>query len=545
MSAKIFAVFNRFFHYGDAFFSRSGYDIPARKRDMIKRSLFQHSLCLVLAIALLFCAIGPVQAQPQSIVKGKTTVFSPYSLPKTDKTFSRDIPKKMEPLPVQKDVSARNPVPVGHAGPVSPAGNVSPRNGTPLDQRVKDRVLKNLTPVRQFIKGEGTVVFVNLEGGFFGIVADDGSRYLPDTLPSSCRAEGTRVSFRGFLRQDVSTIQMWGKPLRIVSIQPLGEEITAEGTIRYVDLEGGFYGIESSDGTHYLPLNLPENYRIDGLLIAFSARTSPDTPTIQMWGIPVTILSIRAQSQSGGWTRSALNGAWTLESIAREGVLTPANRQKEVTAVFDGKGNVSGTSGCNLYSAPCFVDGHTLKIGKVTSTMMYCPDVSRQFLRQETIYYNLLEQAASWEIRDTSLVIRDAQGREILVFGRQAAREPAPLVEFWRTGGFAGMNDHLAIFSDGTAVLERKEYRSNFTLSRALLESLEADLAALGFDTLAPSYRAPPGSADYFTYRITYQGKTVTADDGAVPPALLPLIWTLTRLVSGNGPDDIIPPAFR
>ncbi|MDH7511097.1 MAG: META domain-containing protein [Methanolinea sp.] len=389
------------------------------------------------------------------------------------------------------------------------------------------------------------MVFVNLEGGFWGIMADDGSRYLPDALPQDCKVNGTKVSFRGFLRQGVSTIQMWGKPLRIVSIQPLGEEITAGGTIRYVDLEGGFYGIESSDGTHYLPLNLPENYRVDGLLIAFSARTSPNTPTIQMWGIPVTILSIRAQSQSGGWGGSSLNGAWTLESLAREGVLTPALRQKEVTAVFDGKGNVSGTSGCNLYSAPYSGEGHTLKIGKVTSTMMYCPDVSRQFLRQETIYYNLLGEAASWEVNGTSLVIRDAQGREILVFGRQAAREPALLIGFWRTGGFAGMNDHLVIFSDGTAVLERKEYRSNFTLSRTLLESLEGDLAASGFGTLAPSYRAPPGSADYFTYRITYQGKTVTADDGAVPPALLPLIRVLTQIVAGNGPDDIIPSAPR
>lgn len=300
MSAKSFAVFNRFFRFVDAFLYRSGYDIPARKRDMVKRSLFQHSLCLVLAIAFLFCAMGPVQAQPQSIVKGKTNVFSSYSLPKTEKAFSSDIPQKVAPLLVRKDGSPRIPIPVGHAGPVSPAGNVFHRNGTPPDQQMKDRVPKNLTPVRHFIKGEGTVVFVNIEGGFFGIVADDGSRYLPDTLPSSCRAEGTRVSFSGFLRQGVSTIQMWGKPLRIVSIQPLGEVIEAEGTIRYVDLEGGFYGIETLNGTHYLPLDLPENYRIDGLLVSFTARTSPGTPTIQMWGIPVTILSIRAQSQSGG-----------------------------------------------------------------------------------------------------------------------------------------------------------------------------------------------------------------------------------------------------
>lgn len=512
---------------------------------MVKRSLFQHSLCLVLAIAFLFSAMGPVQAQSQSIVKGKTNVFSSYSLPKADKIFSSDISQKVAPLPVRKDESPRISIPVGNAGPGSPAGNVLQRNGTPPDQQMKDRVPKDLTMVRKVVSGTGTVVFVDLEGGFFGILADDGSRYLPDALPEDCRVNGTRVSFRGFVRSQASTIQMWGMPLRIISAKALDEKIAGSGTIRYIDPEGGFFGIVAVDETSYLPLNLPKEYEVNGLEVTFTARTSPGIPTIQMGGIPVTILSIQAQSQSGGWGKSSLVGAWTLESIAREGVLTPAIRQKEVTAVFDGKGHVSGTSGCNLYSAPCSVDGHTLKIGKVNSTMMYCPDVSRQFLRQETIYYNLFEQAASWEIRGISLVIKDAQDREILVYERQAAREPFPLVEFWRTGGFAGMNDHLAIFSNGTAILERKEYKSNFTLSRALLESLEGELAASGFKTLAPSYRAPPGSADYFTYRITYQGKTVTADDGSVPSALLPLIGTLTRLVAGNGPDDIIPPAFR
>ncbi|MCQ8894010.1 MAG: META domain-containing protein [Methanolinea sp.] len=512
---------------------------------MIKRSLFQHSLCLLLAIALLFGAMGAVQAQPQSTVKGKTTEFSSFSLQKTDTAFSAGIPGKVVPLSGRIGESRRIPVPGGRAALGFPAGNNSHRNETPLYQEMKEKVPKNLTPLRNIVSGKGTVVYVDLEGGFFGIIGDDGSRYLPDTLPPSCRAEGTRVSFMGFLRPGVPTIKMWGIPLRILSVQPLGEEITAEGTIRYVDLEGGFYGIESLSGTHYLPLNLPEKFEVDGLEVSFTARTSPGTATVQMWGIPVTILTIQARSPPGGPGGDTLAGTWILTELARENGLSPAIRDRDVTAVFGDNGQVSGTAGCNLYSAPYSAKGHTMEVGVPTSTMMYCPDVSRLFLRQETIYLQLLGEAASWEVRGTQLVIRDAGGREILVFERQSARDQTPLVEFWRTGGFAGMNDHLVILPDGTAVLERKEYTASFLLPPAVLQSLEEDLAASGFGALAPSYRAPPGSADYFTYQITYKGKTVTADDGAVPPALLPVIEALTQLVIVNGPDDIIPPAPR
>jgi hypothetical protein len=68
--------------------------------------------------------------------------------------------------------------------------------------------------------------------------------------------------------------------------------ITASGTVTYVDLEGGFYGIVASDGAHYLPLNLPADFREDGLSVTFEAEPEEDVATIQQWGTPVTILSI-------------------------------------------------------------------------------------------------------------------------------------------------------------------------------------------------------------------------------------------------------------
>ena len=71
-----------------------------------------------------------------------------------------------------------------------------------------------------------------------------------------------------------------------------GEIISATGTIKYIPLEGGFYGIETEKGEKYLPLNLPAEFKKDGLKVWFKAKPKKGA-TIQMWGKPVEILEIK------------------------------------------------------------------------------------------------------------------------------------------------------------------------------------------------------------------------------------------------------------
>ncbi|MCH7590511.1 hypothetical protein IIB34_05700 [PVC group bacterium] len=68
--------------------------------------------------------------------------------------------------------------------------------------------------------------------------------------------------------------------------------IAGVGEVRYMEFEGGFYGIVSDQGDKYYPLNLEEEYRKDGLRVSFEAVPA-DVMTIQMWGIPVEIHSIK------------------------------------------------------------------------------------------------------------------------------------------------------------------------------------------------------------------------------------------------------------
>jgi len=71
-----------------------------------------------------------------------------------------------------------------------------------------------------------------------------------------------------------------------------GEIISATGSIKYIPLEGGFYGIETDKGEKYLPLNLPAEFKKDGLKVWFKAKPKKSA-AIQMWGKPVEILEIK------------------------------------------------------------------------------------------------------------------------------------------------------------------------------------------------------------------------------------------------------------
>ncbi|WP_249554481.1 MULTISPECIES: hypothetical protein [Shewanella] len=68
------------------------------------------------------------------------------------------------------------------------------------------------------------------------------------------------------------------------SISPKGEGIMLQGTVRYLNLEGGFWGIIADNGQKILPKNLPQEYRKDGIRLSFTALEITGMMTIQQWG---------------------------------------------------------------------------------------------------------------------------------------------------------------------------------------------------------------------------------------------------------------------
>ena len=70
------------------------------------------------------------------------------------------------------------------------------------------------------------------------------------------------------------------------------EKISGAGTIKHLDLEGGFYGIIADNGERYDPINLPTRFQQDGMRVKFKIEIIKDQTSIHMWGTIVEVVWI-------------------------------------------------------------------------------------------------------------------------------------------------------------------------------------------------------------------------------------------------------------
>jgi hypothetical protein len=68
------------------------------------------------------------------------------------------------------------------------------------------------------IQATGVVQHQDLEGGFFGLVADDGAKYDPGTLPPEFQKDGLRVKFTA-RKTNAMTTRMWGTTVEVQKIE--------------------------------------------------------------------------------------------------------------------------------------------------------------------------------------------------------------------------------------------------------------------------------------------------------------------------------------
>jgi|APHig6443717817_1056837.scaffolds.fasta_scaffold67980_1 hypothetical protein len=116
---------------------------------------------------------------------------------------------------------------------------------------------------------------------------------------------------------------------------------------------------------------------------------------------------------------------------------------------------------------------------------------------------------------------------------------PAILVDYSRTGGIGGFDDHLVIFENGAAVYSGQRGRGAFIVNPNTLGTIRESFYSIGFTRMNASYSAPMPGADYFTYTITYHNYTVRAEDTGVPLVLQPVIDNLNDIISVKGNSSI------
>jgi hypothetical protein len=67
----------------------------------------------------------------------------------------------------------------------------------------------------------GKIIYLDLEGGFYGIKGDDGNNYDPLNLSSEYHKDGIRIKASISFEKNISSIRMWGKIIRINQIMLL------------------------------------------------------------------------------------------------------------------------------------------------------------------------------------------------------------------------------------------------------------------------------------------------------------------------------------
>jgi len=71
-------------------------------------------------------------------------------------------------------------------------------------------------------------------------------------------------------------------------------------TVKYLNFEGGFYGLVSEKGAKLLPMNLPTKYKIEGTILRVKGQSINNMMTIQQWGTPFKVIDIELIKKGGG-----------------------------------------------------------------------------------------------------------------------------------------------------------------------------------------------------------------------------------------------------
>ena len=74
------------------------------------------------------------------------------------------------------------------------------------------------------------------------------------------------------------------------------EKVTAmqwqQAHVKYIRLEGGFYGLVTREGRKLLPLNLDKKYRQEGAVVKVKGVINRNVMTFHQWGEPFKITEL-------------------------------------------------------------------------------------------------------------------------------------------------------------------------------------------------------------------------------------------------------------
>lgn len=163
------------------------------------------------------------------------------------------------------------------------------------------------------------------------------------------------------------------------------------------------------------------------LMLCLSGCTSPTTQPVTT---PVPTTSPPAVTQQATQPApQALTGVtWYLVAFNEGGSSISVKPGTQITALFDAQGKVSGTAGCNQYTASYEATLNGLSIGAPATTKMSCGEPAG-IMTQETVYLTTIQGAGGYSISGNMLTVTDGGGQAILTYSTVPpyVMTPAPL----------------------------------------------------------------------------------------------------------------------
>lgn len=152
----------------------------------------------------------------------------------------------------------------------------------------------------------------------------------------------------------------------------------------------------SKDGEYTTQLELTRHYRLtEDRLELFTVQGKTVVFAALLAGVTVEVPQI----------------TWVLDAFVEGGTETAALAEPEVTVTF-AEDRVSGSAGCNSYSAAVGFDGSFLDIAPPISTKMACQPAA--LMQQETRFLNLLPKITIYRVIGDRLRLETPDGQALL-----------------------------------------------------------------------------------------------------------------------------------
>ena len=316
-------------------------------------------------------------------------------------------------------------------------------------------------PEIPLISGTGTVVYQDIEDGFYGVIATNGRQFLPTGLPADLRINGTKVSYTFHPAGGKVSMFMWGEPVDIISIKAISSSDSIPSNLSMVEYEkaGGVSGSYEflklySDGrgevnkwnriqqinltpeeienlsrvsniseiedlkSEYMPASLaPDAITYTITLGNKSVKATGNEMPEQLKQLQIFLTYLLDKYTISPITANmTLEGtAWRLTSYIRpDGIPVILPNDSKLSAIFGKDMNISGSTGCNSYSGIYNQSGSNLSFGSLRVTQGACTDPGAMDV--ETGYLQSLGKIRFVTGKQRILSMADDNNTTLLIF---------------------------------------------------------------------------------------------------------------------------------